>query len=357
MTYKKRQVPLLKEHIGPCPGIACLQPHSEQHCMFFANANFAYTIDFFRMICYNVQSPRRKIMTSRKKQVAGYICAILSAVIYGCMPIMATYIYADGVTPMTLVFLRNALALPSLALLALLQKKTLRRPIRKILPLGIPALFGCVLTPVLLFSSYVYVASGIATVFHFVYPCLVLLIGLVFLHKRVSPAVVVSVILCLAGVLLFYDPHATISPLGVALALGSALAFAIYVVLLSRFQSAEFSGFAFCFYVALWSSVIMLILCLCTGQLSLPATLGGWGLSLLFATSVTTGAVVLFQQGSLLIGGEKASILSALEPITGVVIGIVFMHEQSKPAVLIGSALVIASSILTTIADLVKKEE
>ena len=100
----------------------------------------------------------------------------------------------------------------------------------------------------------------------------------------------------------------------------------------------------------------MLLVCICTGQLSLPSTLLGWGLCLLFATSVTTGAVVLFQQGSLLIGGEKASILSALEPITGVVIGIVFMQEQSKPAVLIGSALVIASAVLIAVGDLKRAE-
>lgn len=293
-------------------------------------------------------------MTSTKQRLAGYICAILSAVIYGCMPIMAKYIYAEGVTPMTLVLLRNALALPSLALLSIIQKKTLKRPVRQILPLGIPALFGCVLTPVLLFSSYVYIASGIATVFHFVYPCLVLLIGLLFLRKKASPAVIVSVVMCLAGVLLFYDPTAALSPMGTALALGSAIAFAIYVVLLPRFQNAEFSGFSFCFYIALWSSVIMLILCICTGQLSLPTSLLGWGLCIVFATSVTTGAVVLFQQGSLLIGGEKASILSALEPITGVVIGITFLHESAKPAVLIGSALVVASGVLIAVADLKK---
>ena len=295
-------------------------------------------------------------MINTKKQITGYLCAILSAVIYGCMPIMAKYIYAEGVTPMTLVFLRNALALPSLALLAILQKKTLRRSVRTLLPPGIPALFGCVLTPVLLFSSYVYIASGIATVFHFVYPCLVLLIGLIFLRKKASAIVIVSVAMCLAGVLLFYDPDTALSPLGAALALGSAVSFAVYVVLLPRFQSEEFSGFPFCFYVALWSSVIMLIVCICSGQLSLPTSVPGWGLCLLFATSVTTGAVVLFQQGSLLIGGERASILSALEPITGVVIGIIFMHESAKPAVLIGSALVIASAVLIAAGDLKRAE-
>ena len=295
-------------------------------------------------------------MTSNAKRLTGYICAILSAVIYGCMPLMAKYIYAEGVTPMTLVLLRNALALPSLALLAYLQKKPLGRPARQILPLGIPALFGCVLTPVLLFSSYTFISSGTATVFHFVYPCLVLLIGFVFLRKKPAIGTVISVLLCFGGVVLFYNPTQALSPLGAALALGSAVTFAIYVVLLPRFQTEQFSGFPFCFYIALWSSIVMLVLCICTGQLSLPTSLLGWGLCLLFGTSVTTGAVFLFQQGTLLIGGERASVLSALEPITGVLIGILILHEPSKPTILIGSALVVASGVLIAVADLRKKK-
>ena len=52
---------------------------------------------------------------NKSKMLTGYIYAVVSAVIYGCMPLMANYIYADGVSPMTLVFLRNVLALPVLA--------------------------------------------------------------------------------------------------------------------------------------------------------------------------------------------------------------------------------------------------
>ena len=183
-----------------------------------------------------------------------------------------------------------------------------------------------------------------------------LLIGFAFLRKRVSLGTLLSVLLCFGGVALFYDPTGALSPLGAALALGSAITFAIYVVLLPRFQNEQFSGFPFCFYVALWSSVIMLIVCICTGQLSLPSTLLGWGLCILFGTSVTTGAVFLFQQGTLLIGGERASVLSALEPITGVLIGILILQEPSKPAVLIGSALVVASGVLIAVADLKRAE-
>ena len=94
------------------------------------------------------------------------------------------------------------------------------------------------------------------------------------------------------------------------------------MLLLARFRYRQVKGLLFCFYVAAISAAMMFVICVGSGQLSLPRSLLGWGLCLLFATSVTTGAVVLFQEGSLLIGGEKASVLSALEPITGVVIGI-----------------------------------
>ena len=60
------------------------------------------------------------------KTAKGYLFAVLSAVIYGSMPLMAKYIYADGVTPMTLVFLRNLFAIVPLALLAYRPKKTLK---------------------------------------------------------------------------------------------------------------------------------------------------------------------------------------------------------------------------------------
>lgn len=53
----------------------------------------------------------------RRTPWLGYLCVILSAVIFGCMPLGANFLYAQGVTPMSLVFLRNLLSLPVLALL------------------------------------------------------------------------------------------------------------------------------------------------------------------------------------------------------------------------------------------------
>lgn len=294
-------------------------------------------------------------MLNQKSMLRGYVFAVLSAVIYGCMPLMAKFIYAEGVNAMTLVFLRNALALPSLAVLGYLQQKSLAVTPRHFAGLGIPAFLGCALTPVLLFSSYQYLASGVATVFHFVYPSLVLILGFVFLKRKVTLSTLISVLLCFAGIALFFDPSEPLHFTGVLLSLASGLTFALYVLVLPRFKKGT-SVFVFSFYVALWSSIIMLFACLVSGQLALPVTFAGWGLCILFAMSVTTGAVVLFQQGVFLIGGERTSILSALEPITGVIIGIVVFHESCKLNILVGSVLVIAAAVLIAFADLKAKK-
>ena len=292
-----------------------------------------------------------------KSKASGYIFAILSAVIYGCMPIMAKYIYAEGVNSLTLVFLRNLMALPPLAILMLHEKKSASYTKIAVFKSIIPALFGCVITPLLLFTSYNYLDSGVSTVFHFVYPCIVLLIGIVFLKKKLNIITPISVLICLVGIILFYDPTQTISTPGAVLALTSGLTFAIYVSTLPRFQGNGFSGFTFCFYVAMWSSIILLLVCLISGQLMLPTSLLGWILCAVFALSVTVGAVFLFQQGTMIIGGEKSSVLSALEPITSVVIGIIVFGESCKPTVIIGSALVILSSVLIAVTDLKNKSK
>lgn len=289
------------------------------------------------------------------KIIKGYAFAILSALIYGLMPLMAKHIYADGVNPLTLVFLRNFLALPSLAILAFLEKKTLKIPLKSLPLISLVSLFGCALTPVLLFSSYNYISTGVATVLHFIYPSLVVIIGMIFLKKRPSGLTIISVCLCFVGICLFYDPSAGFNLTGSIFALSSGLTMAIYVTLLSCYKSNQVSGFLFSFYIAAISSIIMFIICVASGSLTLPTNLLSWGLCALFAILVTTLAVVFFQQSAFIIGGEKTSILNALEPITSVIIGIIFFSEPVIFKILIGIILVIAASILIAISDIKHK--
>ncbi len=290
------------------------------------------------------------------KRKVGYIFVILSAVIYGCMPLMAKIIYADGVNSFTLVLLRNLLALPSLALLAFFEKKTLKIPLKKLTKITLVSLLGCAVTPVLLFTSYNFIQASTATVFHFVYPAIVVIAGAIFLKKKLQIGNLLGVILCVVGICFFYSPGHTINFTGSILSLLSGVTFASYIILLSIFNDSDISGFLFSFYIALISSVAMFIFCIVTNSLSLPSSFFGWGMCFIFAMLVTTGAVVLFQQGTFIIGGERASILSALEPTTSVIIDAAFFHISMGVFTIIGSVLVISASVVIAMFDMKDKK-
>lgn len=283
---------------------------------------------------------------SIRNLIRGYIAVIISAILYGCMPMMAKYIYADGVNPLTLVFLRNFLALPFIAAMAYAQNRTLRIPLKMLPRVSVTALFGSCITPILLFTSYQFIDSGTATVFHFIYPAIVVLGGVLLKEEQLKWGNVISVALCFVGICLFYNPDSTLDWHGAIPAMASGITYAAYILLLSHSDVKKIPSFLFAFYVSLTCTVVTLILCLVTGQLALPQTLTGWGLSALFAIGITCGAVVLFQLGTFFVGGQQASIISALEPITGVVVGALVFKEVLGFRTVLGSVFVILATIL-----------
>lgn len=289
------------------------------------------------------------------KTVKGYLFAIISAIIFGCMPLMAKHIYADGVNSISLVFWRNFFSLIPLAILAYREQGTLKIPIKLLPSVGLISILGCCVTPVLLFSSYNFMASGTATIFHFIYPAVVVLSEIILLKSKPQIGNIISVLLCVTGICCFYTPGEPISLAGSSLALLSGFTFAAYVILLARFKKGNVSGFLFCFYVVVICTVVSFIICIATNSLTLPASWFGWGICLLFSLLVSTGAVAMFQKSAFLIGSERTSILSTLEPITGVVIGVVILGEPLGLNTVIGSGLVITASLLIALLDLRKK--
>ena len=75
------------------------------------------------------------------------------------------------------------------------------------------------------------------------------------------------------------------------------------------------------------------------------------------ALLMTLGAKSLFQQAAILIGGERASVLSTLEPITSIVVGVAVFHERVGLNTLAGAALVISASVFIALSDMKKAKE
>lgn len=289
---------------------------------------------------------------AQKNLIKGYIFVILSAVIFGLMPLMAKFIYAEGVNPPTLVFLRNAISVPLLAVITLFAGNSIKIKAAALPMVSVIAIMGCCITPLLLFSSYNHIPSGTATVFHFIYPAVVVIGEFIFLKNKIKYGHIISVVICVIGIALFYNPNSEINFTGGFYALLSGITYAVYVICLSSFKHKEIPGFTFSFYVALICAAAMFCVCIFTNQLSLPKSALGWLLSLVFAICINVGAVVLFQKGTFLIGGGRASILSTFEPITSILAGVLIFNEDIGIFTAVGTVLVVASSVLIALCDI-----
>ncbi len=291
---------------------------------------------------------------NQKNFLKGYALVILSALIFGLMPLMAKFIYREGITPQSLVLLRTGLATPFLLVLSVLTKGKLKLAPRAVPSVALIALMGCALTPLLLFSSYNYMPSGAATVLHFIYPAAVVIGELLFLRKKLSKGQLISIALCVIGIAMFYNPENKLDLTGSLIAILSGITYAAYIILLSGFKHKDISGFAFSFWVSAFSAILMLVFCLATNSLTLPQTAGGWLLTILFAVSLNVGAVVLFQKGTFIIGGSRSAVLSTFEPVTSVLAGIIFFNESAGVFTVVGTVLVLTASILIAMADMKK---
>lgn len=282
----------------------------------------------------------------RRKQAMGYGFVILSAMIFGCMPLIVKGIYADGVNSLSVVLLRNLLSAPVTVALARLQRGSLKIPVKALPEIATLGIVGCCLTPLLLFSSYYFMDSGTAMVLHFVYPAAVLVGGALFCREKVTMGAVISIAVCFLGISQFYTPGTPLDWRGSALAILSGFGYAAYILMLSHFKYKQINGFLFNAYVFSINSIVLLCVCAAAGMLTFPTTLSGWIYSVILALCVNLGAVSLFQMGTRIIGGQKAAILSTMEPATSVFVGILVLGEVMTLRTAIGSLLVILASVL-----------
>ena len=284
---------------------------------------------------------------NRKNRLKGLLLVAISGFVYGLQPFMVSYCYGQGATPGLMVAARYGVV----ALLLL--PVVLRQGI------NIKALFGhwkwllclCLvntMTPILLYNSYTFIPTGVATSLHFLYPVIVTLLCALFFHDRPSGLQRLCTLLCFAGLVLILDlSEDAVNGLGVALALGSSLTWSLYIVWLDKIDMTDITTEQLLFTVEGIS-------CLLSGLVYLPLTgtsfsgipAFGWGC--IIAASVVIGLLgtVFFVIGVRYAHAQTAAIASTLEPTVGIAAGILFLQEPFSLRTVLGALLIVGAIVL-----------
>ena len=275
----------------------------------------------------------------------GYIYTALSAIIFGLMPLLTKIIIARGATSLTIPFFRVFYVTIVLFLVLKIKKIDLHLEKRDLLSAILTSIFGSGLTIIILNESYNYVDTGIATSLHFLYPLFVAILCCFFYGEKIKKKQIISLSFALVGIICFMS-KGNGSLFGYLLAIASGLTYAFYLVKMDKTGLVKMNAFKLSFYLALFTTIEIFTMNLFMQDVVFKMDAIAYGLLLVLALSASFLATVLLQQGVLLLGSTRASFICLLEPVTSMIVGILFLGEALTLNKGLGGLAIIISLII-----------
>ena len=281
-----------------------------------------------------------------RNAIIGYPAGIITGVTYGLNPLFAVPLMNNGASIESILFFRYTFAVVLLAAFLILTRQSFRITARQA---GVLLALGLLYTSssIFLFEAYNYIASGLATTLIFLYPVLVAII-MVFLRVVPSWPVWLSIAATFSGVIIMTQGSGgdSLNPIGIALSLGSALVYALFIVIINRSKAiAQISNTLLTFYSLTVGAIVFFgKISFSEVPISAGITTGGDWLNLaglaLLPTIVSTATLAIATRN---IGATKASVLGVFEPITAILIGTLMFGEPLTTNILLGIGIAIVA--------------
>lgn len=274
-----------------------------------------------------------------KNVVWGYVAGIVTGVTYGLNPLFAKPLLSMGVSVDTMLACRYLIAVFILGVWLVFRKESLKVNKAQMWRLCILG-FLFAMSSMLLFLSYNYIPAGLATTIVFLYPVIVALI-MVLLKVYPTWQVWLSILMTFVGVVILSRPsgNMTLNITGLSLAAGSAIAYALYLIVVNRSRRLRtVTSLVLTFYALLIGSVVFLIHSVISGG-EFMAGLDGWycWMNLIcLAVFPTLVSLLTLAMATRIIGPTKTSVLGVFEPVTAIAVGTIFFGESLTLNIIIG---------------------
>lgn len=274
-----------------------------------------------------------------KNVVWGYVAGIITGVTYGLNPLFAKPLLSMGVSVDTMLACRYLIAVFILGVWLVFRKESLKVNKAQMWRLCILG-FLFAMSSMLLFLSYNYIPAGLATTIVFLYPVIVALI-MVLLKVYPTWQVWLSILMTFVGVVILSRPsgNMTLNITGLSLAAGSAIAYALYLIVVNRSRRLRtVTSLVLTFYALLIGSVVFLIHSAISGG-EFMAGLDGWycWMNLIcLAVFPTLVSLLTLAMATRIIGPTRTSVLGVFEPVTAIAVGTIFFGESLTLNIFIG---------------------
>ena len=281
-----------------------------------------------------------------RAQLQGALLAAASAAAFGALPIFARLAYAAGVDLYGVLVPRFVLGAAVLALIALVRGARWPRGGTLLAVVAMGAL-GYTGQSFLYFSALKHADAGLVALLLYSFPFIVAVLAAAFLGERLDAARVGALLLASAGLAMTIGGGRG-TALGIALALGAALVYAVYIVVGTRVlrDVDPLAGAAVICAGAAASYALLAVLSAAAGEAPrFPATASGWLPVASLALVSTALAIAAFFAGLRRLGATLTSVISTLEPVVSVSLAALVLGERIGPLQAVGGAIVVGTAV------------
>src|SRR5277367_4800501 len=283
----------------------------------------------------------------------GLLLATLGAIAFSGKAIIVKLAYRYGVDAVTLIMYRMLFALPMFLILTWWagqgKPPLTRRDVRAVIGLGF---CGYYLASFLDFLGLRYISASLERLILYLNPTLVLGLGALLFHRKVTRQQIVALAVSYCGVLCVFGREMSLSganvPLGAILVFASAVSYAIYLSYsgeeVRRLGALRLTGLA---------TTVACLICIAQFFLLRPVqamavpTQVIW-LSVLNATLCTFAPVVMVMLAIERIGAPLTAQAGTIGPVSTILMAVLLLGEHFTAWVAAGTVLVLAGIWLLT---------
>lgn len=283
---------------------------------------------------------------ARKKRLAT-VCILMAGSLWGCLGFFNRHLSVLGISPETVVMLRNFGACLILSILFFFYDRSIFRIRLRHLPMFLcTGLVSILCFTLCYFHSQQISSLAVAAILLYTAPTFVVIFSALIWKEHITKhklaALVVAFLGCcfVAGIL---NGQLILTKQGLLLGIGSGLFYSSYTIF-GRFALRYYQPFTVTFYTFLIAGIGSLFL---TNAQELSITLHSPIALLLSLGLMLTGTVLpylLYTKGLNDLGDSgKAAILASAEPIVAALVGVLAFGEPMTLGVLLGLVCILAS--------------
>jgi drug/metabolite transporter (DMT)-like permease len=282
----------------------------------------------------------------RQSILRATLLIVIAACCFGSLTTVTLLAMQSGMSLLNVIFWRFAIAALLLAAITWQTRKDRRfdKSAWRLMAIGGIAQS---LISYLSFKSLDYLPVGILAFLFYTYPAWVAIIASARGKETLTRPRLFALGLAMAGIAVMVGaPHVEVfSTVGLVMALGTALLYALYLPMIDEAQRG-LPPMLSSFYLIIGIALTFFAVNLMKGGIAIPRTPALWGYLLLLSVVGTVIAFGTLMAGLRILGPVRTSIISTVEPFFTAILGAAVLEQSLTLAIITGGMLIAAAVVI-----------